>query len=272
MDGGRRQAQRPATRPGPVQLRLLDSFELLRGDVALPLQPQARQLLAFLALSARPVPRTLVASRLWMDTSEQRAQANLRSALWRLRHTGCPLLEEACGQLHLAADIQVDVRSTVDQARRLVAADQALKPGDERLAPLLAELLPGWWEEWVLVERERLRQLQLHALERLAERLLAAGRVAHALDAALSAVAAEPLRESAQRLVVAIHLSEGNRSEALRQYTTYCALLRQEVGFGPSPHMARLVAELSADDAAPVVGHGVGALATRAPSAARALP
>ena len=82
-------------------------------------------------------------------------------------------------------------------------------------------LLPGWYDDWVVLERERLRQLQLHALDRLAAALLAAEEPGRALDAALVAVQADPLRESAHRIVVRIHLREGNALEALRAYERF---------------------------------------------------
>jgi DNA-binding SARP family transcriptional activator len=80
------------------------------------------------------------------------------------------------------------------------------------------ELLPGWYEDWVLVERERLRQLRMHALEALAEKLTEAGRYGVAMQAAYAAVRADPVRESAHRAVVRVHLAEGNVLEALRAY------------------------------------------------------
>jgi DNA-binding SARP family transcriptional activator len=107
---------------------------------------------------------------------------------------------------------------------------------------LSADILPAWWEEWVVEERERYRQRRLHALEHLGARLRNAGRHALALEAGLAAVTAEPLRESAQRLVVSIHLAEGNRGEALAQYDRFARLLRHALGCAPSPQMEALVA------------------------------
>ncbi len=105
------------------------------------------------------------------------------------------------------------------------------------------DLLPDWYEDWVLVERERFRQLRLHALEAMCRRLADAGSYALALEAGLAAVAAEPLRESAQRLVVGVHLAEGNLGEALRQYDRYARHLADACGATPSPAMSRLLAE-----------------------------
>jgi DNA-binding SARP family transcriptional activator len=65
-----------------------------------------------------------------------------------------------------------------------------------------------------------------------------------ALQAGLTAVSAEPLRESAHRRVVEVHLAEGNPAEALRQYQSYRQLLRAELGLIPSPAIRSLVAHL----------------------------
>lgn len=126
---------------------------------------------------------------------------------------------------------------TVDVAelrRRVAALRGPGTPAVERaeLLDLLSagELLPGWYDEWVLGERERLRQAQLHTVELLCDLWCSEGNRAAALDAALLAVRLDPLRESAHRRVVAVHLDEGNVAEALRQssatsgcWTTSCA-------------------------------------------------
>lgn len=78
------------------------------------------------------------------------------------------------------------------------------------------DLLPGWYEDWVLAERDGLQHLRLRALEEVAEVLLRRGRCSEALDAALAAVRRDPLRESTLRLVLRIHVAEGKRVEALR--------------------------------------------------------
>jgi DNA-binding SARP family transcriptional activator len=66
-------------------------------------------------------------------------------------------------------------------------------------------LFPGWYDDWVLLERERLRRLRLHALEVLADKLVREGRYGEAVQATYAAVRTEPLRESAHRAVVRVH-------------------------------------------------------------------
>ena len=103
------------------------------------------------------------------------------------------------------------------------------------------DVLVGWYDDWVIMERERFRQIRLHALDRIGERLLEQGRFCDVLQVALAAVRAEPLRESAHRLLVRVHLQEGNVAEAIRQYRCYADLLRRELHAAPSPVIQRLL-------------------------------
>jgi DNA-binding SARP family transcriptional activator len=218
-----------------ARLVLLDGFELRRGGRVVPVPMTVQRVLAYLALHDRMLPRSQVAGTLWLDASEERATASLRSALWRLRRPGDALVEVSPSHLQLAAGVTVDYREAVGHARALldeVGGGEALERNPGYLS---RELLPGWWEDWVLVERERFRQLRLHALEAGCRRLTRAGRFAQAL---------EPLRESAHRLLIAAHLAEGNRAEALRQYRLYQRLLREELALDPSPQIQTLLHEL----------------------------
>ena len=101
-------------------------------------------------------------------------------------------------------------------------------------ASTVAELLPGWYDDWVIFERERVRQRMLHALEVLSCLLRTAGRYGEAIDAAMDAVAVEPLRESAHRVLAEAHVAEGNFIEARRSYVRYRDIARRELGVEPS--------------------------------------
>ena len=197
----------------------------------------AQRVIAFIALHDHPLQRAYVAGSLWLDSSEARAHANLRSALWRLGRPGCALVDTRDQQLRIDADVSVDVRDIELGIRAMLAgSDVALS------ASLLgADLLPDWYDDWVLLERERFRQLRLHALEVLCERLTEAGRLGEALDAGLAAVAGEPLRESAHRALVRVHLAEGNTAEALRQYGLFRRMLREQLGLEPSAQIEQLL-------------------------------
>jgi DNA-binding SARP family transcriptional activator len=105
------------------------------------------------------------------------------------------------------------------------------------------DLLVGWYEEWLLLERDRLRQMRLHALEALSGQLVAAGDTPAAVHAAFAAVAVDPLRESAHRALIRAHLAEGNRVEAVRQLARLRHVLREELGVEPSVRAVDLLAE-----------------------------
>jgi DNA-binding SARP family transcriptional activator len=106
------------------------------------------------------------------------------------------------------------------------------------------DLLPDWYEEWVVVERERYRQLRLHALENLCLELVARRRFGQAVQAGLAAVVGEPLRESATLVLIRVYLAEGNAGEAIRQYDSFTRLLWSELRVSPSSAMREVVDEL----------------------------
>lgn len=235
-------------RPVAARVALLDGFALrLPGgrasDGADELPRGVQRLVAYLSLCRRP-DRTAIAGELWPEVPEDNAHRSLRSALWRLQKVAPGLVEVSGGSLSLARTVRVDVRELTEWAQHMLdphtRADAEAVPD----VGLRGELLPGWYDEWVLLERERLRQLRMHALEALAEKLAAAGRYGEAVQAAYAAVVAEPLRESAHRAVVRVHLVEGNLAEALRAYDAFRTLLAEELGVAPSSQMDRLVCDL----------------------------
>lgn len=231
--------RRSARRTVGQHLDLLGGFAF-RIDGEEQLLPRGGQrLLAYLALQPGR-QRELVAGMLWPEVLATRALGNLRSTLWRMSRAGVRVPVNG-PSLALPDDVQVDVH----RLQRTMRDDQQLELVAEAHRWFWSaqgnELLPGWYDDWVLTERERLRQLRLHVGEALAERLHRSGRHAAALQVALQVVSLEPLRESAHRLVIEVHLAEGNLSEAVRQYRTCCALLSAELGVGPSPLLARLV-------------------------------
>src|SRR5262245_15434320 len=228
----------------PPRLALLEAFELANGDGPVSVSLPVQRLLAFLALRGRPARRAYVACTLWIDSSEHRAFGSLRSALWRLRRDGYCLVDEANGRLRLASDVRVDVQEAAAAAHRLLDPATELDDVDRDRVLMSGELLPDWYDDWVVIERERFRQLRVHALERLFERLTAERRFTEAVETGLAAVEGEPLRESAHRVLIHAHLAEGNAAEALRQYRVFCALLRERLGLEPSVQMDALVRAL----------------------------
>jgi DNA-binding SARP family transcriptional activator len=195
----------------------------------------SKQLLAFVALRRRRVERSHAAGTIWPVGDDTRAAGNLRSALWRLRRAGIDVLVADKWSLRLGSGVLVDLHLMDQWATRLIEGTALGE--DLAISPSWADaldLLPGWYDDWALMERERIRQRILHALEALSGRLAAAGRFADAVEAAILAVSAEPLRETAQRALISAHVAEGNLAEARRSYRVYCDLVRSELGVEPS--------------------------------------
>ncbi len=226
-----------------LRLSLLGDFSLLATGVERPMAAGSRRLIVLLALMGQRMRRQAVAGTLWPDADDARACASLRSALLRLGHSGGQLLRVNGTTLSLDPGVRVDLREAQAEARRLLADEAPLSPADRRgdTAGLLSlELLPGWYDDWVLIEVEAWRQLRLHAIEALSVRLTAAGCHAAAILAALAAVSADPFRESARCVLIRGYLAEGNRSDALREFGRYRRLLRGSLGVEPSPRLRAL--------------------------------
>ena len=237
----------PATR-----VALLDGFTLQLGgrgpgQAAGDLSHGVQRLIAHLSLAGRPT-RSAVAGHLWPDVPEEQAHGSLRSALWRLQKVAPGLVCVSGGTLFLADDVRVDVRELTDWATRVLDPRTTAEEVADPEVGLGGELLPGWYEDWVLLERERVRQLRMHALEALADKLAAVRRYGEAVQAAYAAVRAEPLRESAHRTVVRVHLAEGNVAEAVRAYDSFRVLLADELGVAPTIQMDSLVVGLRPRD------------------------
>jgi len=235
-----------AVRSGGFELTMLGEFRLrVRGrDAELP--AAAQRLIVLLALRGR-TSRTRAAGTLWPETTEHRALASLRTAIWRVNQVAPTLVSCPGGSVDLDDDVAVDTRRLV---RHGLAA---LSPADvDRDATAVArlgvslieadsELLPDWEEEWLLADRQRLRQLRLHLLEFIAERLAEDKQFGLAMEAALAAVRVDDLRESAHRAVIRIHVAEGNVAEAHRAYRTCRTQLARGLGIEPSPTTAALL-------------------------------
>ena len=194
-----------------LRLGLLRGFELRQGSDLVQLPFSAQRVIAFLALHDRPLHRLYVAGSLWLDASEARANASLRTALWRLGRPSCPLVDASTTHVGLAADVEVDVREAKAAAQSLIRGAAAARAVSPQVLYESGEILPDWYEDWVFIEREHFRQLRLHALEALSERLLAARRFGEAIEAAVAAIRSEPLRESAHRALMRTLAVAGNQ-------------------------------------------------------------
>jgi DNA-binding SARP family transcriptional activator len=222
------------------RLNLCGTWRLSQDGRVVAMPSSAQRLVAFVSLN-ESMSRAFAAGTLWPEVTEQRAHASLRSAAWRASRTAPGLLVAQGDRLGLGDDVAVDVQELRSIFARML--DDPDKDFDLSAwsDALTGDLLPGWYDDWVLVERERLRQMRIHVLESIARRLGDRHRYAEGIEVGMAAVAIAPLRESAHREVIRLHLAEGNVAEALRQFEVCAQLLRSDLGLEPSDLMIDLM-------------------------------
>jgi predicted ATPase/DNA-binding SARP family transcriptional activator/Tfp pilus assembly protein PilF len=213
-------------------------------------------LLAYLAYHRRQAhPREVLIELLWPDRVPQAGRGSLSMALSSLRHQleppGVPagaviLADRFTVQLNPdavttdAAEFETALRSAA-QARSRSEQGQRLTMAVERYS---GELLPGYYEDWILTERQRLSDLFVQALSRLITHLEQAGEREQALRYAYRAVGADPLREEAYRALMRLYAATGQPVSGLRVYAQLKRLFKRELGEAPSPATSQLAREL----------------------------
>jgi DNA-binding SARP family transcriptional activator len=223
-----------------LRLRLLGRFDAQRedGKPVGSLGGKSQALLAYLALPAgEPHLRDRLAALLWGDLPAARARRSLRQVLFGLRRAlrGIEPLRMDGDRVALDPSVvEVDVlrfeRAAADGTPASLAQAVALYGGD-LLAGLVVQALP--FEEWLALERERLRERAIEALARLCSHQRSAGAHETAVDTALRLLALDPVQESIHRTLMRLYADLGRRGAALRQYQSCVAALERELGVEP---------------------------------------
>jgi DNA-binding SARP family transcriptional activator/predicted ATPase len=232
-----------------MHITLLGSFCLLYDETPVTTIKTNRlqSLLAYLVLHRdAPQHRSHLAYRFWLDSTEAQARTNLRNLLHQLRQA----LPEANLFLHAEAGAlqwRPDAPFTLDVAdfeSALARAAQAERAADqvtmrdalEQAAGVYqGDLLPACYDDWVLPERERLRQRFIETLDRLIGLLESQRGYQAAIGYAQRLLRHDPLHEAACRRLMRLRALSGDRAGALRVYHTCATTLQRELGVDPSP-------------------------------------
>lgn len=224
-------------------------------------------LLAYLAYHLGPChSRELLAEMLWPEQEPASARRALRVALTSLRHQleGPPLPPGSVligdrSTIGLNPEVvEVDVREFQRALRQSAGVPDSLRQREvlNRAVELYTgPLLPGFYEEWVFAEQERLREDYLRALSALCELCRKAGDPERALRYARRAAQVEPLREECHLAVMQLLRELGRSAEAVQQYRALEGRLREELGIAPSERCRRSFRELDAASAGSVYPH-----------------
>ncbi len=234
-----------------LHIQLLGDFLLISGETPVTSVdvPRLQSLLAYLVIHrTAPQPRAHLAYQLWPDSTDAQALTNLRNAVYRLRHT----LPDANSFLHVKRQglqwqsERPDVSWTLDVQdfeHALAEADEAehvqgLKAARQALTQAVevyhGDLLPSCYDEWIIPERDRLRQAFLHALDRLVGLLEGEREYATAIGIAQRLLRLDPLHEATYRQLMRLYTASGDRASALRTYHTCTTVLERELGAEPS--------------------------------------
>jgi len=231
-----------------LHIKLLGGFQLVAGET--PVSgidlPRVQSLLAYLLLhSNAPQSRSHLAYLFWPDSTESQAHTNLRNIVHRLRQalpnadaflqidrqtlSWKPATQDAPWTLDVL-DFEKAI-GEVEQSRYVAADRQAV----ERAVKLYrGDLLPSCYDEWILSERDRLRQVFLKALERLIDLQEQVRDYDAAISTAQDLLRHDPLHEGTYRHLMRLYTTSGDRAAALRIYHTCSTFLERELAAQPS--------------------------------------
>ncbi len=238
-----------------LRIYLLGSCKFLfEGNIIRLETAKTSALLAYLALQTRPQPRQKLIGLFWGDQPEVNANRNLRHALWNIRQKlNLPdqppiLLSDSQGiTFNATGDAWLDVREFEQCLKSASDIPVAALPDDRYT--LLRQAIDLYWgdlldsiylddapefEQWMLMERERLRAQALETLQRLVEYYVGWGEYVTGLDYARRLLEMEPWLEEAHRQKMRLLALSGQYSAAVAQYETCRRVLAEELNIEPS--------------------------------------
>jgi DNA-binding SARP family transcriptional activator len=245
-----------------LKIYLLGQFKLLDGEVQLELPSRpAQSLLAYLVLNAGLTQRReKLAGMLWPEATEANARSYLRQALWRIRKALGS--ESSTWEQYLQiSDISVAFNDQADywlDVNALLAVGEATAPEEMAAAVALykGELLPGFYEEWVLLERDRLQAAYHQRMKLLLDSLLAQGAWQKALKWAEQWIRLGHSPEAAYQALMRAYAALGDQGMVNGTFQRCVEAMERELGLEPSPETERLYERL------PTAGRGPYARST----------
>lgn len=209
------------------------------------------------------LPRETLAGLLWPDTTTLQSKKNLRQALWQLQSALGPqteavnrrilLVEPEWVQLNSEADFWLDVvvfEKTFNLLHKLPEQEldaQRVQTLQETAQLYQGPLLEGWYQDWCLLERERLQTMYLAMLDKLMSYSEACHDYETSLLYAMRIMCYDRARERTHRRMMRLHYLLGDRAEALRQYERCALALEEELGINPSKSTQVLYKQIQAD-------------------------
>lgn len=235
---------------GTLEIRLFGTLTLRRDERNLTKSPskRVRELLSYLVLNWETVhSREYLAGLIWAELDDRRARRCLNTALWRLhrilapdglRHAPCLRVDSRFIGFDPESDVRIDV---AEFERHCQWAEQLGDATPDQRAQLYrravelyrGQLLSECYEDWCILERERLQNMYLRALTHLFDYYAERGEYAAAASHARRILVLDALREEVHRDLIDLYLAAGHPAQALRQYRECEQVLARELGIEP---------------------------------------
>ncbi|QIO61592.1 AfsR/SARP family transcriptional regulator [Rhizobium leguminosarum] len=239
----------------PIAVEFLGRTRVLSEGREVALSRQNISFLAYLVLFREiDHPREVIIEQFWPSCEPTRGRSCLGTALLRLKRAlqvnGSNWFEMSPRgepRISSSAPIWFDIVEFEAAIMPALAAPEGmlhatlLRNLAVGLTHYRGDLLIGWYDDWVLAERERLRLVCLRGYRRLMEHYVSVGDMDKALAAGQSALRIEPLQELVQQHVIELYYNTGQRVAAIRQYDKLAAMLKAELGIAPSKNTTVLI-------------------------------
>ena len=236
-----------------LEVKLLGQFDVRRegASIAVPSRP-AQSLLAYLILNAGTAyRREKLAGLLWPDSTEENARSYLRHELWRLRKVIEPtaprkrapkylLIDEISIEFDAHSDYWLDASVLKNVNGQPASADDLMGA----LAVYSGELLPGFYDDWVVLERERLQATFEQKMARLLDALLEERRWADVLEWGERWISLGQTPEPAYRALMIAHNALGDLSKVAAVWQRCAESMRAQLGVEPSEQTRALFEQL----------------------------
>jgi LuxR family maltose regulon positive regulatory protein len=223
---------------------------LVNGETIQWTIQQSRDLFFCLLQHQQGLRKEEIGALFWPDHPPHKLDGVFRSTLYRLRRAvfrESVLFEDGVYSFNWDSDYWLDVRAfegLLDRADAVVVVEEKRPLLEEALALYQGDYLDGVYDDWCVLERERLRERHLAARESLARLYASRGNLQDAVEAYQRLVALDPYREPAHRELMRCHYRLGDRVAAIRQYHSCSQILRDDLGLSPTPETEELYLQI----------------------------
>ncbi len=247
-----------------IRTRLFGEFSIQVNDVEISgLNSRHQILLAYLAIHhPKPVPRSELAFTLWADSNEEQALTNLRKALYHIRQklNNGEVIQIDSRTLQLNPKIQIDLTDfttaldSAERARHTKDADAEQAALETAAAYYRGNLLPNFYDDWLIPERDRLRDMLIRGMDRLIALLEVRQHYRDAIQYAQRLLQTDNLREKTYRTLIRLHAINNDRAAALNVYHACASVLSKDLGVEPDASTRELYERLLKSDSQPIRG------------------